>query len=467
MINIVVVGAGYVGLVTGACFAQKNNQVIIVENNKEKIDALLAGKVPFYEPGLDELVAQGIKNKKLVFVDTIDKALVQKPEIIFSCVGTPPLPDGSADLSYVWGVAKEIGKSLDHYCVIVNKSTVPVGTAGKVKAIVQDQLDKRLSSAQFDVVSNPEFLKEGDALQDFLEPDRVVIGTETEKARAVMRKLYEPFLKTQEQFIVMNTASAELTKYASNSMLATRISFMNQMALLADKVGADINDVKMGMAADRRIGKYFLNAGIGYGGSCFPKDVKALIQTGKEYSQPMSIVQDVDHVNDRQREYFIEKIIASYGPELKNKQVGIWGLAFKPETDDIRCAPSIDVITRLLEKGTSIVAYDPVAQENIQKLFGDKISYASQSCDLLSSDFLIILTEWSEFKAYDLEKFKLLRDKTVFDGRNCFDPKLMAQHGIRYITVGRNVLSEQAKQDQDMCNTCYTNAKTKEQITSL
>lgn len=441
MKKIVVVGAGYVGLVTGACFAQKDNQVTIVENNQEKIKALLHGKIPFYEPGLDELVAAGIKNKKLTFVSSIAQGLIEKPDVIFSCVGTPSRSDGSADLSYVWHVATEIGKALQDYCLIVNKSTVPVGTARQVKAIISSYVQQRNThnTVTFDVASNPEFLKEGDALNDFFVPDRIVIGVDSPKAAQLLSSLYQPFIKDRNQIITMTVTSAELTKYASNAMLATRISFMNQMALLADKVGANIDDIKKGMALDKRIGQQFLNAGIGYGGSCFPKDVKALIHMGIEYDLPMSLIETVDKINNNQRQWFIDRIIRHYQQDLAQKTVGIWGLAFKPETDDTRCAPSIDIIQKLAKKCKQIIVYDPVAKSTIEPIFGDAITYAHKASDVLQqADFLIITTEWREFKQYKPTDFLVLKDKTIFDGRNCFDPRDFNALGISYFSVGRH-----------------------------
>lgn len=437
--KITVVGAGYVGLVTGVCLAQKGNSVVIVENNAKKIQMLLDGQVPFYEPGLDELLQENINNKRITFVSGIDVALATKPEIIFSCVGTPSLPDGSADLSYVWQVAVEIGRSITDYCLIINKSTVPVGTAQKVKKIIKTQLAERHLNIEFDVASNPEFLKEGDALNDFLNPDRVVVGIETKRAEELLRKIYQPVIQNEKQFLTMNIESAELSKYASNAMLATRISFMNEMAILSEKVGADINSIKSAMALDKRIGPYFLNAGIGYGGSCFPKDVKALVATGTDYQSPMTLVSKVEDVNNKQRNWFVQKIFDHFGYSILDKNIGIWGLAFKPETDDIRCAPAIDIINNLLERHVNIVAYDPVATENIKVLFDNKISYAKTSKDvLLNSDFLIILTEWKEFLTYKPEDFSILKDKIVFDGRNCFDPEKMFNAGIKYFDVGRS-----------------------------
>ncbi|MBX9830444.1 UDP-glucose/GDP-mannose dehydrogenase family protein [Candidatus Babeliales bacterium] len=446
--KITVIGAGYVGLVTAACFAQKDNDVTIVENNQAKITALLQGIVPFYEPGLEQLVANGIADKKINFVADVAQALKKnQPDVIFSCVGTPSREDGSADLSFVWQVAQEIGQQINGYTLVVNKSTVPVGTAENVKAIIQEQLRLRSANVPFDVASNPEFLKEGDALSDFTNPDRVVIGVDSEKAAQILAQLYKPFLKNpEEQLVCMDIPSAELTKYASNAMLATRISFMNQLALLADKVGADIEDVKKGMALDQRIGKHFLNAGIGYGGSCFPKDVKALIHTGKEHHLPMTLIQEVDAVNMQQRQLFFNKIIDFYGDTIVNKQVGIWGLAFKPETDDIRCAPAIDIIAQLIAHGAQVIAYDPVATSNMQQLFKNTVTFAQSAQEVVkAADFLIILTEWHEFKAYDITKLTQLKDQVIFDGRNCFDPELMQEQGFCYINVGRNVHHQNTK----------------------
>ena len=444
MRTIAVVGAGYVGLVTGACFAQKNNKIIVVENNAEKVQELLKGHVPFYEPGLDDLVRQGIEQGSLVFVENIAASLAYNPSIIFSCVGTPSLPNGAADLSYVWQVAKEIGQHLSSYCVIVNKSTVPVGTAEKVKVVLQEQLDLRGVRSSFDVVSNPEFLKEGDALNDFLRPERVVIGAEREKAFDELAALYAPFVSSDAQIIKMSVVSAELTKYASNAMLATRISFMNQIAQFADAVGADIEQVKLGMSKDKRIGAHFLNAGIGYGGSCFPKDVKALINMGNEHSLEMSLIKEVDRVNDAQRQWFIKKILTYYGHVLENKKIGIWGLAFKPETDDIRSSPALDTINVLLQKGATLHVYDPVAMPLVKLLYQDTISYAQSADELLPKvDCLVVLTEWKEFLRFQPQDFTVLNDKVVFDGRNCFDPVLMSEQGIAYHSVGRADTAQQ------------------------
>ncbi|HBS47708.1 TPA: UDP-glucose 6-dehydrogenase [Candidatus Dependentiae bacterium] len=442
MKKIAVVGAGYVGLVTGACFAHKGEDVTIVENNESKIQSLLAGKIPFYEPGLDLIVKESLENQKLKFVKSVDEALKKRPDIIFICVGTPTSDVGIPDLSYVYAVAKEVGQNINDYCLIVDKSTVPVGTAKEVKEIINQELARRKLSVDFDVASNPEFLKEGSAVLDFLEPDRVVVGVESEKAEVNLRDLYKKFCTSSEQFMVMKIESAELTKYASNAMLATRISFINQLALLADTAGADIEEIKRGMGKDKRIGSAFLNAGIGYGGSCFPKDLRALVYMGEKHKQLMTLAKEVENINKRQRIAFLEKIEKHYGQSLKDKKVGIWGLAFKPETDDIRCAPSLDIIPALLEIGCKIFAYDPIAAENIKNIYGEKINFANTANDVLAnSDFLIILTEWNEFLKFKPQDFCILSDKIVFDGRNCFDPISMAMAGIDYFTVGRDCLS--------------------------
>lgn len=439
MKTVVVIGAGYVGLVTGACFAQKGIRVVIVENNQDKIDQLLQGNIPFYEPNLGTIVTEAIDKKTLTFESNIQNGMAHNPTIIFSCVGTPSLDNGAADLSFVEYAAHEIGMHLKNYALIVNKSTVPVATAQKVKVIISQALAQRGVAIDFDVASNPEFLKEGDAVNDFLHPDRIVVGVDSEKAQQLLYDLYKPFLTSDSQFLSMNVPSAELTKYASNAMLATRISFMNQLAHLADMVSADIDQVKRGMAKDRRIGPYFLNAGIGYGGSCFPKDVSALVHMGKEYQFPMTLAQEVENINHFQRVWFINKMSTKYGPALGKKVVGILGLSFKPETDDIRCAPSLDLIKDLLAKGTRIIACDPVAEQNIKMLFGDKITFVATAHEvLIQADCAVILTEWKDFLALKPQDFLPLKDKMVFDGRNCFDPQMMRAAGIEYFSVGRN-----------------------------
>jgi UDPglucose 6-dehydrogenase len=446
MKKIAVIGAGYVGLVTGACLAQKGNLVTIVENNPDKITQLLSGMIPFYEPNLDTIVQDALVKKTVRFVCTIAEALSEKPDVVFSCVGTPQLPSGAADLSYVEAVAKEIGTHIEHYTVIVNKSTVPVGTVTKVSTIINTKLAERNINVDFDVVSNPEFLKEGDAVNDFLMPDRIIVGVKTERAAGVLYEIYKAFITSDAQFLVMSPASAELTKYAANAMLATRISFMNQLAQLADKVDADITQVKIGMAKDRRIGPHFLNAGIGYGGSCFPKDVAALVHMGSENHYPMTLIQEVENINHVQRVWFNHLITRHYGPTLATKTVGIWGLSFKPETDDIRCAPALDIIKSLLANGANVIAYDPIAINNMKKIFGENITYATTSKQVLeNADFLVLLTEWQEFLATTPTQFLALKDKVIFDGRNCFSPEELAVLGLTYYCVGRNSLTEHTK----------------------
>lgn len=454
MREVVVIGAGYVGLVTGACLAQKDNHVTIVDTNKAKIQSLKQGNVPFYEPGLDELVTHGIEQQKIVFTTSLHDSITnpdKKPEIIFSCVGTPSNADGSVDLSFVWQVAQEIGKYISDYCLIVNKSTVPVGTTKKVAAIIALALKKRGLHIDFDVASNPEFLKEGSALNDFFYPDRIVVGTESRDAENILYDLYKPFLAQNDHFISMNITSAELTKYASNAMLATRISFMNQLAHLADKVGADIAEIKRGMSYDKRIGGAFLNAGVGYGGSCFPKDVKGLVHTGQEYNAPMTLIEEVDMVNDQQRASFISLILNQY-PTVRGKTFGIWGLAFKPETDDIRCSPSLDLINTLLEHGANIIAYDPEAMNNVKAIFGTRITYYNDAFSVIqASDSLVILTEWEEFLSARPVDFLLLKDKNIFDGRNCFHGQELTKLGLHYFCIGRMVTTNDTSIPEELC----------------
>ncbi|MBT4594426.1 UDP-glucose/GDP-mannose dehydrogenase family protein [bacterium] len=443
MKKIVIIGAGYVGLITAVCFARKGHKILLVENHKDRIRALLDGKAPFFEPGLSPLLTQAIESKQITFVEEISFAMAEEPELVFSCVGTPPADDGSADLSYVWQVMTQIATSLKSYAVIINKSTVPVSTARRTKKLIQGVLKQRGVSIDFDVASVPEFLREGNAVNDCISPDRVVVGVDSEKARKVLLGLYKDFLQTSDQFIAMNFESAEMTKYASNLMLATRISFMNQLSLFADAVGADIAQVQNGMSRDRRIGPSFLNAGIGYGGSCFPKDVQAAIHMAKEANTPLTIAQEVEDANQAQRAAFMKRIFEHYGPELSSKRCGIWGLSFKPDTDDVRCSPAQTVVAEMSDKCQSVLAYDPLAIETFKSEYsGPAVSYAKSAEDVLeNSDFLIILTEWSVFKQTQLNEFLKLADRTIFDGRNCFEPYDMILTGISYFTVGRNVYS--------------------------
>lgn len=400
---------------------------------------MLNGKIPFYESELDALVKKAIENKTLIFNSSITEALSNEPELIFSCVGTPSLENGDADLTATFEVAKEVGRHMQSYVIFINKSTVPVGTTRKVQSIIKDELLLRNKQIHFDVASNPEFLKEGCAVSDFLHPDRIVIGSNSEKANRTLQELYKSFLKRDNQYICMDIESAELTKYASNAMLALRISFMNQIALLADKLEANIDDVKKGMSLDKRIGKHFLNAGIGYGGSCFPKDVCALVSMGNKMNLQMSFIKEINSVNTKQRKLFTQRIINRFNNNLSNKTVGIWGLSFKPETDDIRNAPSIDIIQSMLKEKASIIAYDPMAMPNTSKIFGNKIKLAISAREVLrTSDFLIILTEWKKFLETQPKSFLELKDKIIFDGRNCFAPKTMHSLGIEYYSIGRN-----------------------------
>ena len=431
--KITVIGTGYVGLVAGACFADMGNEVICIDNNLEKISQLKNGIIPIYEPGLEELVKSNTIEKRLIFSDDIDSA-VKNSQVCFIAVGTPQGEDGSADLQYVFNVAKSIAQSMNGYKVIVDKSTVPVGTAEKVTEII-----KQNTSYPFDVVSNPEFLKQGNAVDDFLHPDRVVIGSNSDRATGIMQDIYAPFFRTGNRVIVMDVKSAEMTKYASNSFLATKISFMNEIANLCEKVGADAEMVRVGMSTDSRIGNKFLFPGLGYGGSCFPKDVKALIKTGRENNCEMSIISSADNVNKAQRKSFIEKIIMRYGQDLSGKVFGIWGLAFKPKTNDMREAPSITIINALLERGAKIKAFDPKAVEEAKFYFNNKITYTNNAYEALEgADGMLLLTEWNEFRRPDFEKIKtMMKTPVIFDGRNQYDTKRLEEKGFEYHQIGR------------------------------
>ena len=432
--KITVIGTGYVGLVVGTCLADLGNNVICVDNNEEKIQNLQKGIIPIFEAGLEELIKYNTTEGRLIFSTDLDYA-VKQSEVCFIAVGTPQDKDGSADLKYVLEVATSIAKSMNGYKVIVNKSTVPVGTAEKVSAII-----KKNTRYKFDVVSNPEFLKQGKAVEDFLYPDRVVIGSNSARASKIMQDIYSPFLRTANRIIMMDVKSAEMTKYAANSFLATKISFINEIANLCEKVGADAEMVRIGIAADSRIGNKFLFPGLGYGGSCFPKDVKALIKTGQEYNCEMNILESADNTNQHQRELFIEKIIKKYGQNLSGKTFAIWGLSFKPKTDDMREAPSITIINALLEKGAKINAYDPKAKNTAKKIFKNKIHYAKNSYDAIKdADTLLVLTEWNEFRRPDFEKIKsLIKTPVIFDGRNIYNPEKLKSFGIEYFCIGKN-----------------------------
>ena len=431
--KITVVGTGYVGLVAGACLADMGNEVICIDNNLEKLARLREGIIPIYEPGLDELVKSNVAENRLFFSSDIDFA-VKKSEVCFIAVGTPQGEDGSADLQYVLGVTEEIGKAMNGYKVIVDKSTVPVGTAEKVAEIVAKN-----TNYPFDVVSNPEFLKQGNAVDDFLHPDRVVIGSNSDKATLIMQEIYAPFFRTGNRVIVMDVKSAEMTKYAANSFLATKISFMNEIANLCEKVGADAEMVRVGMSTDSRIGNKFLFPGLGYGGSCFPKDVKALIKTGAENGCEMNIIKAADDTNKKQRLNFVKKITDKCGCDLSGKVIAVWGLAFKPKTDDLREAPSVTIINELLKLGAKIQAFDPKAMEVAKMYLGDKIEYAKNGYEALeNADALLLLTEWNEFRRPDFERMKnLMKTTLIFDGRNQYETKRLVEKGFEYICIGR------------------------------
>ncbi len=438
--KVTVVGTGYVGLVTGACLSEMGNHVVCLDLDADKIRTLCEGGLPIYEPGLQEIVQRNAEAGRLEFTTDIERA-VAHGTIQFIAVGTPPDEDGSADLQYVLAAARNIGKTMTDFKVVVDKSTVPVGTADKVKAAVQEELDRRGVKLDFAVVSNPEFLKEGAAVADFMRPDRVVVGAEDERAILLMRALYAPFIRNHDRMMVMDIRSAEFTKYAANAMLATRISFMNELALVAEKLGADIELVRQGIGSDPRIGYHFLYAGCGYGGSCFPKDVKALIRTAEEVGQPLRLLEAVEAVNDRQKQVLVGKIVDCYGENLSGKTFAVWGLAFKPNTDDMREAPSRVLIAELARRGAKIQAYDPVAVDEAKRVLGhvERLSFAeSARAALEGADALVIVTEWKEFRTPDFEALReSLADRTVFDGRNLYEPKLMRSLGIEYHGIGR------------------------------
>lgn len=436
--NIAIVGTGYVGLVSGTCFSEMGVHVTCVDVNEEKINALLRGEIPIYEPELDEMVLRNHREGRLQFTTDLASVL-DEVDIVFSAVGTPPDEDGSADLSYVLQVARTVGKYMNKYLVLVTKSTVPVGTARKVKAAIQEELDKRGVQIEFDVASNPEFLKEGAAIKDFMSPDRVVVGVESERARNLMTKLYRPFLLNNFRVIFTDIPSAEMIKYAANSMLATRISFMNDIANLCELVGADVNMVRKGIGSDSRIGAKFLYPGCGYGGSCFPKDVKALIKTAEQQGYDMKVLKAVEDVNEKQKSILFEKLSRFYGGELAGKQVCLWGLAFKAETDDMREATSLVTIRLLLEAGCKVKVYDPVAMNECKRRIGDAVEYATDMYDAaLNADALLLLTEWKCFRLPSWGVIvKEMNKPLVIDGRNIYDPQEMHECGIEYFCIGR------------------------------
>ncbi len=431
--RLTVVGSGYVGLVAGACFADSGNDVTCVDIDPNKVDALNAGYIPIYEPGLEALVANNAREQRLTFTTDLATA-VGKSQVVFIAVGTPEGETGDADLQYVLAAARAIGRALTGYTVIVDKSTVPVGTADRVREAIAAET-KHL----FDVVSNPEFLKEGAALDDFLKPDRVVIGADSEKARAVMGELYAPFVRNEHPILFMDTRSAELTKYASNAMLATRISFMNDLAALCEKVGADVDAVRKGMGADQRIGYPFLFPGVGYGGSCFPKDVKALVATAREHGIEFDLLRAVERTNERQKKLLVAKAVKHFGADFSGKTFAVWGLAFKPKTDDMREAPSLEVIEGLLGRGAKVQAFDPVATETARRILGTRVTFAERPYDALQgADALFVVTEWNEFRHPDFERIKAqLTAPVLFDGRNIYSPAKMKALGFTHFSIGR------------------------------
>jgi UDPglucose 6-dehydrogenase len=435
--KITVVGTGYVGLVTGTCFAEVGVDVTCVDIDQKKINNLINGILPIYEPGLEEMVLRNMQKHRLHFSTSLKDSL-HEAEVVFIAVGTPPDEDGSADLKYVIAVAAGIGQHMTGPVVVVTKSTVPVGTAAKVREALQAELDKRGEKIDYYVASNPEFLKEGAAIEDFMKPDRIVVGTDSHDAEEVMRKLYKPFLLNGHPIIFMDIPSAEMTKYAANAMLATKISFMNDVANLCEIMGADVNMVRKGIGSDPRIGQKFIYPGVGYGGSCFPKDVKALIKTAKEKNYNMRILNAVEEVNDRQKEVLFNKVKTHFKGDLKGKTFAMWGLSFKPKTDDMREAPSLVIIDKLLEAGANVVAYDPVAMHEAQKTLGETISFSEEMYSTLdNADALLIITEWPEFRSPDFEEISSrMNENVIFDGRNIFDAKELQEQGFSYYCIG-------------------------------
>lgn len=435
--NIAIVGTGYVGLVSGACFAEMGINVTCVDIDSAKIEKLHQGIMPIYEPGLEDLVLRNVREGRLQFTTDLTSCL-DDTDVVFSAVGTPPDEDGSADLRYVLEVARTVGRHMNKYLVLVTKSTVPVGTAPKVRMAVQEELDKRGMNIPFDIASNPEFLKEGAAIKDFMSPDRVVVGVESEKARELMERLYRPFTLNGYPILVMDVPSAEMTKYAANAMLATRISFMNDIANLCERVGANVDNVRKGMGSDPRIGKHFLYAGCGYGGSCFPKDVKALAHTGIENGYPMRVIEAVEAVNEAQKNIVFEKLLRAFDGDMRGKVIAMWGLSFKPETDDMREAPSLVVIEKLIEAGAVVRAYDPIAMEETHRRIGDKVTYCKDMYEaVIDADALALLTEWKQFRmpSWSIIR-KAMRNHVVVDGRNIYDPQELQDNGFTYSRIG-------------------------------
>ncbi|MCK9685877.1 UDP-glucose dehydrogenase family protein [Scleromatobacter humisilvae] len=438
--KITVIGTGYVGLVSGACLAEMGNHVLCLDVDPRKIDVLNGGGIPIHEPGLDSVVARNVAAGRLQFTTDV-AASVAHGTLQFIAVGTPPDEDGSADLQYVLAAARNIGRLMTDYKLVIDKSTVPVGTADKVKAAIQAELDARGVTLEFSVASNPEFLKEGAAVEDFMKPDRIVVGAEGERAISLLRAVYAPFQRNRDKLVVMDVRSAELTKYAANAMLATRISFMNELALLAENLGADIELVRQGIGSDPRIGYHFLYAGCGYGGSCFPKDVKALIRTASESGRDLKVLQAVEDANDAQKQVLVHKIVKRFGEDLAGKRFAVWGLAFKPNTDDMREASARVLIGELLSRGATVTAYDPVAMTEARRIFGDepRIGYAENPDEaLVGADALAIVTEWKEFRSPDFARIaNTLKTPVIFDGRNLYEPKVVRDAGIDYQPIGR------------------------------
>ena len=436
--NIAIVGTGYVGLVSGTCFAEVGFDVTCVDIDEKKIDDLRHGIIPIYEPRLDEMVKKNVEAGRLHFSTSLAD-VIDDVEVVFSAVGTPPDEDGSADLKYVLSVAKTFGENIRKYTILVTKSTVPVGTAAKVKEAVQTALDRRGENIPFDVASNPEFLKEGAAIKDFMSPDRVVIGTESERARTVISRLYKPFMLKDERMIYTDIPSAEMIKYAANSMLATRISFMNDIANLCELVGANVNMVRKGIGTDTRIGKKFLYPGCGYGGSCFPKDVKALIKTAEQNGYRMEVLQAVEIVNERQKSILFDKLMRHFNGDLKGRTIALWGLAFKPETDDMREAPSLILIDQISDAGGSVKVYDPVAMNECRRRLGDKVTYCKDMYEAaIDADAIMLVTEWNEFRVPSYAALeRIMAEKVILDGRNIYDPDEAAEHGFTYMCIGR------------------------------
>lgn len=440
--NISIVGTGYVGLVSGACLAETGAVVTCIDVNEQKIESLNQGHMPIYEPGLEDIVKRNVQKGRLFFKTNLAE-VVNQSDAIFIAVGTPPDEDGSADLKYVLAVAREVGQHLNTYTVVVTKSTVPVGTSLKVKAAINQELDKRGVAVNFDVASNPEFLKEGNAVDDFLKPDRIVVGVESETAEKVLKKLYKPFVLNNHPIFVMDITSSEMTKYAANSMLATKISFINDIANLCEIVGADINMVRKGIGADARIGTRFLYPGAGYGGSCFPKDVQALIKTAKKLDYDLKVLRAVEEVNYNQKTVLFKKIMKHFDANISGKTIAIWGLSFKPETDDMREAPSLVLIQSLLECGAKVVVYDPIAMHEAERILGNKVTFCKDMYEaLIGADALAVVTEWSEFRLPNFKVMEqLMHDKLLFDGRNIFDLEQIVEFGFKYHSIGRKPIN--------------------------